>query len=100
MMVMSNIVVDMMFIPSYATITTPHFMIMLMLMLMVTMIMVLKLLNDFNDLIFIFFIHLYVDGNIFLDMSVDENVHVIDVDPHTTASFRGFYGIKRKIRGW
>lgn len=34
-------------------------------------------------------VHVYVDGHIVLDVSVDEDVDVVDVDPHVTGVLGG-----------
>ena len=69
-------IVDMVLIPAYATVTAPH------LMIIMT-----NIVHHNNPLlsittILMILLHVNVDGDILVQVSVDQNVDVVDVDPH------------------
>merc|ERR1719270_3007728 len=69
-------IMDMVFIPSNPAITTANFMIMIMFSMFTFMFI------NLHNFCFIVFIHINIDGDIILKVSINQDIDVVYVDSH------------------
>ena len=97
-------IVDMVFIPANPTVTAPH----LVVIMVTQVVMVMMLHHGTLRLSTLPLLHVNVDGHILVDMSVDQDVDIVDVDPHgmfvvtrdkVHGLMRGPAAVMRTLRG-